>query len=163
VAICPQETYLPHPDALLPARPLVQWSFTNMADPRWTWGEKLVLLRQDPQASTPQEIGFGSRQGWGAYLRGSDLFLKRTRYVAGATYPDMGCTYEVFTNGDMLELESLSPMIRLSPGESAEHVEHWFLFGDVKPAATTEKCILEALAPILKETKPVIDTDRNIQ
>src|SRR5271157_6361702 len=39
-AVFPQEDFMPHPDALMPARPLVLWHFTDMSDPRWTWGRK---------------------------------------------------------------------------------------------------------------------------
>ena len=48
-----------------------------------------------------------------------------------ATYLDKGCSVEVFTNNDMLELETLGPVATLPPGEVVEHVERWWLFGNV--------------------------------
>ena len=35
-------------EGLLPNRTLTLWPYTNMADPRYTWGDRLVRLRQDP-------------------------------------------------------------------------------------------------------------------
>ena len=69
--------------------------------------------------------------GWIAYARGGDLFVKRFRYLPGATYPDFGCTVEVFTRSDMLEVETLGPLVQLASGASVEHVEEWRLFRDV--------------------------------
>jgi hypothetical protein len=48
--------------------------------------------------------------------------------VAGATYPDFGSSVEVFTNAQMLELETLGPLTQLPPGESLSYVERWFLY-----------------------------------
>ncbi len=132
-AVFPMEPFTPHPKALLPARPLVLWSYTNMADPRWTWGEREIRLRQDPEASAPQKAGFLNRQGWIAYLLNREVFIKRHPYSPEATYTDMGCNTEVFTNRDMLELESLGPQITLKPGARTEHTEIWALFRAPKP------------------------------
>lgn len=132
-AVFPMEPFIPHPKALLPARPLVLWSYTNMADPRWTWGEREIRLRQDPAATQPQKIGFLNRQGWMAYLLNREVFIKWHPFQTGATYPDMGCNVETFTNGDMLELESLGPLVTLKPGSRTEHTETWALFRAAKP------------------------------
>lgn len=35
-----------HQGNLLPTGHLITWAYTNMADPRWTWGEQHVLLRR---------------------------------------------------------------------------------------------------------------------
>jgi hypothetical protein len=120
-----------HPKDLLPANTMTFWSYTNMADPRWYWGEKYVMLRQDSDASQPQKVGFEVPAGWAAYARAGCLFLKKFAYVPGAEYPDHGCNMETFTNADMLEVESLGPITKLQPGASVEHVEDWYLFGDV--------------------------------
>jgi hypothetical protein len=57
VAILPQPPFIPHGEKLLPARPLVQWHYTDMTDPRWKFGRKFILLRQDPNAPS-------SRRSW---------------------------------------------------------------------------------------------------
>jgi hypothetical protein len=40
-------------------------------------------------------------------------------------YPDMGCSFELFSNHEMLELETLSPIVSLDPGECVRHEEEW--------------------------------------
>lgn len=117
-----------HPKDLPASNTLTLWAYTDLSDPRWTWGRKYVLLRQDPRAGDPQKIGAMVPDGWAAYARGGHLFVKQFPFVPGATHPDYGCNFETFTNGDMLEVESLGPMTRLEPGAVAEHVEHWSLF-----------------------------------
>jgi len=72
--------------------------------------------------------------GWVACAIGGQLFVKKFRHVDGAEYPDMGCSVETFTDGDMIEVETLGPMVTLAPGATVEHVEDWFLFDDVAPA-----------------------------
>ncbi|MEN3001404.1 MAG: hypothetical protein ABDI19_06135 [Armatimonadota bacterium] len=126
-AIIPQEPFRPHPEALLPVRPLALWAYTDMSDPRWRWGKRYLQLRQDPKMPTPQKCGVLNRQGWMAYLLRDELFLKRFDCLPEATYPDFGCNCEVFTNADMLELETLSPLMRLEPGATLVHVEWWSL------------------------------------
>jgi hypothetical protein len=55
--------------------------------------------------------------------------VKHFRPVDGARYPDRGAQVEVFTNDQMLELETLGPLASLAPGESAEHEEQWTIRG----------------------------------
>ena len=126
-AIYPQEDFKPHPDVLVPARPLVLWHFTDMSDPRWTWGRRYIQLRQDPAATTKQKVGMLNSKGWAAYLLGGDAFIKRYACEPGASYPDMGCNTETYTDPDMLEVETLGPLTRLEPGAHVDHLESWLL------------------------------------
>jgi len=120
----PQEPYFPHPDVLTPARPLVLWPFTNMADPRFTWGEKLIQMRERGGV-TKQKFGANNTLGWAAYQVGGDLFLKTFPRLAGETYPDLGCNCEFFTMPGFLEVETLGPLVRLAPGKALVHEENW--------------------------------------
>jgi hypothetical protein len=126
-AIYPQEEYRPHPDCLTPARPLVLWHFTDMSDPRWTWGRKYIQLRQDPTIKSKQKVGMLNTAGWAAYVLHGEVFVKRYGYEAGATYEDMGCNTETYTDPDILEIETLGPVATLEPGASVEHRESWLL------------------------------------
>ncbi len=137
-AVIPHEPFQPHSERLLPARPLVLWSYTDMADRRWKWGKKLISLVQDPNASAPQKIGALNTPGWAAYLNANQLFLKRFPAEPNEQYPDFGCNCELFTNGKMLELESLGPLRTLSRGESIVHEEHWLLAKDIGPDDSEE-------------------------
>jgi hypothetical protein len=126
-AIVPQEEFRPHPEYLLPARPLVLWHYTNMADRRWTWGQKYIQLQQDPHATTKQKVGLLNKQGWAAYALGGQLFVKKYGCVS-RPYPDLGCNTELFTNTEMLELETLGPLVKLAANAAAEHTENWSVF-----------------------------------
>lgn len=131
-AIVPHEPYRPHPEALLPARPLVLWSYTKMNDPRWTWGEKYIQLRQDPKSTVPQKVGLLDGPGWAAYANGDHLFIKRFYSNPDAMFPDFGCNLEMFTNAKMLEVESLSPLTTLDPGGTLTHEEEWSLHRGIR-------------------------------
>lgn len=145
-ALLPQEPYGPHPDELLPARPLVLWPYTKMADPRWTWGDRLVRLRQQENGA-PQKIGLLNKRGWAAYQLGPDVFLKTFPHVDGAPYPDFGCNCEAFTNGEMLEVESVGPLVDLAPGGETTQVEHWILKRVALPGGEESlEAALESLA-----------------
>jgi hypothetical protein len=141
-AIIPGPTPKPHPAALLPVRPMAVWGYTDMADPRWIWGRKYIVLKQDPSQRSPQKFGVGNRRGWVAYARAGHLFLKLYDHVEGGDYPDFGCNTELWTNAQILEVETLGPMTTLQPNETAEHVEHWFLFKDVE--VTDEESSIDA-------------------
>lgn len=127
VGILPQEPFGPHPENLLPARAMVLWPFTDLADPRWQFGSRLLRVRCDPSRDAPQKIGISNTLGWAAYATGDLLFVKRFRWQPDATYPDRGCNTEIFTAGSFFELESLGPLSTIEPGASAEHHERWEL------------------------------------
>jgi len=146
-----------HEDNLLPTNTLTMWAYTDMADPRWTWGERYILLRQDPDAITPQKIGADVRDGWGAYVLDGQCFVKLFEKQMDGLYPDLGCTAEMFTNDFMLELESLGPLIRLAPGGSVEYTEDWFLFQDVS-TPTDDNSVAQSLLPLVHKAKAAVKT-----
>ncbi|MHB9038699.1 MAG: hypothetical protein ACYC64_18795 [Armatimonadota bacterium] len=136
--IIPQEPFISHDDYLLPARLVVLWHFTDMADPRYTFGKKYILFRNEPSLKTPQKIGLLDKQGWAGYLNGDTLFVKRFPYIYGATYPDCGCNFETYADGDFHEVETLGPLTTIEPQGSVEHVEKWYLFKGVNVDGTEE-------------------------
>ncbi len=146
LGIIPLPPMVSHGGNLLPNRNLILWGYTDMTDPRWTWGKDYILLRQDPTAATPQKVGLDVRAGWTAYVRDHHLFLKTFPPVAGATYPDLGSSVELFTNAEMLEVETLAPLKLLAPQASVEHTENWFLFEGLPPV-NTESDIHQAVLP----------------
>jgi hypothetical protein len=61
-----------HPEDLLPGNALVIWLYTDMTDPRWTWGRKYILLKQDSTPTVkPQKLGALVPDGWAGYARNS--------------------------------------------------------------------------------------------
>ncbi len=138
-----------HPEVLLPTNPLVMWAYTDFSDPRWRFTKKYLILRQDPQAKEPQKAGLFHPDTWGAYLLGTDLFVKRSKADASRRYPDFGCSFEMFTNREMLELETLGPLAQVPPGGTIEHVEQWSLHRNVRIASWTDAELDRVLRPLV--------------
>jgi hypothetical protein len=127
IEIIPQPPLGEHPRDLLPNRGIVLWPYTDLTDPRWHLGRNFFTLRQSV-GFPPTKIGLSHREKWIAYIVGDSIFIKTFDHVTGVVYPDGGCNFETFTNDDMLEIESLSPLAALEPGESVSHSENWHLF-----------------------------------
>lgn len=111
---------------------LPMWAYTDFSDKRWQFNEKHLILRHDPTVAAPQKAGLFNQDTLAAYLLGEDLFVKYYRANAAGTYPDFHCSFEMFTNGDFLELETLGPLVDLEPGESVSHVEVWSLHPNIR-------------------------------
>ena len=126
--VVPNEPHAPYgPKNLLPVRTITQWSYTDFTDPRWTFDNESIRLKVDEHAGEPQKFGVMNKQGWAAYEVDGFRFVKRAQCIEGAVYPDMNSNFEAYTAGGFAELETLSPLVNLRPGESASHVETWEL------------------------------------
>lgn len=150
-AIIPQEPFESWEEKLLPARPLVLWGYTVMDDPRWTWGRKYIQLKQDRDAKIRQKIGLLNKQGWVAYNLGEDLFIKRYGFDPDASYVDYGVNTEIYTDKDILEVETLGRYDDIEPGGCAEHKENWYIF-KARPGED-ENSIDSTVIPLVKKTK----------
>jgi len=138
VALIPQPELGAHPsewpagstvnveEDYLPNRELVLWPFTNLADGRYTFSKHFLRLAWRPELSATK-LGMKLPTGWVAYQNGESVFAKHFTYDPAQPYPDRGVNFEIFTNPDILELESLAPSTMLAPGASSTHVEHWVL------------------------------------
>lgn len=124
---------------LLPNRMVALWPYTKMNDSRVTWGDRYIVLKQDKTAQTPFKIGLSNEDGWAAYINGGTMFVKSYKHIINAAYPDYASSYETYTNNYMVEMESLSPLIRLLPGAAVEHTEKWRLFGNVDLPQTEDE------------------------
>jgi len=147
-AIIPLPRRQTHAENLCPVSKVVLWAYTDMSDPRFTWGHEYVLVQQDPEAETPQKIGATVPDGWLAYARDGMLFVKQFACHEAAKYPDLGACAEVWVDRDMLELESLGPLAVLKPEEAVEHVEHWLLMEAEAPL--TEADVVRDTLPRIK-------------
>jgi hypothetical protein len=146
-------------DHYLPVAAFGIWSYTDFADPRWVLGTSYIQLRQisNPQGRFNEQMGgLYNPAGWGAYFWQGLLFVKRATVVRGAQYPDFGCNFELFTNPDFLELETLGPLVKLAPGEVVEHVEHWWLFADVR-GGEDDSWIDSTILPLAMRTSMAAD------
>ncbi len=153
--VIPQEPFVSHDDDLTPARPLVLWKFTDMADPRWRWGRKYLSLRQEGETQgNPQKVGAYNAQGWAAHLMPQQAFILSIEPAPGgpSVLPDDGCNFETYTDGPFQELETLGPLQTLTPGQTSSHTENWFL----APASdiADEDAALDAhLLPLVQQAR----------
>ena len=115
------------PAGLLHNRQFALWPYARINDPRVKWDDEFILFKADA-ALPPFKIGIFNSQGWLAYLLDDVLFRKTLIADAGSVYPDNNCNIEMYCNDQFVELESLGPLTKLSPGASITHVEIWDVF-----------------------------------
>jgi len=127
VAIVPQEPYGDGDEYLLPARSLTLWSYTQMQDPRWIWGNKYIQAKQNSRFTSEQKIGISNKLGWAACQLDHYTLIKLFEFNLSLLYPDHGSNNEIYINGHFLELETLGPLVELEPQAQTEHVEYWQL------------------------------------
>ena len=139
-----------HSEQLQPTNPLVMWAYTDFSDPRWLLTKHYLVLKQNANISAPQKAGFFNEHTRAAYLLGTDLFVKRYEANPAVPYPDFHCSFEMFTNSEFLELETLGPLVDLMSGFSASLVETWSLHRDVHVPELNENELHLAILPLLR-------------
>lgn len=118
-----------HAGNLLPGHALVPWSYTDLSLPVWDLNRDFIGINV-AKAKGAQKLGITRYPGWSAYWLDGITFVKHAARISGSTYPDLDCAFETFTNGRMIELETLGPLTDLAPGRSVAHVEQWTLLDD---------------------------------
>ncbi len=114
--------------ALLPNKYVTMWPYTNMNDHRITWGDRYIFLKQDSKAKRAAKFGINCEDGWLAYVNKGYCLRKKFNHLIDAEYPDNGCSIECYSCNFMLEIETLSPLYLLPPGEKIVHEEIWDCF-----------------------------------
>ena len=103
------------------------WDYTNLGDPRVTYTRDQIRICQQPLIEDRYKIGVCHPYGPIRYENNNTVFLKHFQIFPGEVYPDGNVSYETFCSQYMMELESLSPLHQILPGETAEHTEIWEL------------------------------------
>jgi hypothetical protein len=147
-------------DAFDATRKLILWSYSELAEPRYRFGDRLVQVDQSRVAAAPastgrrddeSKIGVDSAQGWAAYLVDRTLYLKRFPHDPHAPYPDGGATIEIYSSAEFLEVENLSPLTTIPPGGELMYPEDWWVFPNVD-IPSDEAAALDALRAIVGRT-----------
>ena len=112
------------PEALLPNTFISLWPYVTLSDGRIRFGSKYTLVQQDSKCG-PAKMGCNCEDGWIAYQNKGITFIKKYEHFVDAEYPDNGCSVECYTNDQMLEIETLSPLYQLAYGEEVQHTEVW--------------------------------------
>jgi hypothetical protein len=150
-AVIPQPPSGTHPHDYVPNRTIIAWPFTDLTDERLRIGRRLMWLRHQADRP-PVKFGLRHTEGWAAYVLGDHLFMKSVPFIAGGTYPDLGSNFEAFTNSELLELETLGPLKRISSGETIVHKESWVAFSKIlMPDVQEEERFLHAMKQYTKQ------------
>lgn len=148
------------PTAFDAIRRLILWSYTELADPRYRFRDRLVEIDharvkpapagQEGRRDDESKIGVDSSQGWAAYLLDGILFLKRFPHDRAGTYPDGGSTIEVYSSHEFLELEHLGPLTVIEPGQSIVFPEDWWVFQGASIPAEAEPALQALLSYVAR-------------
>lgn len=126
-ALVPDEPYIAHGEALLPARPVVLWPYSKLNDSRISYESEGMLIQQNVKMSQALKLGFLNTPAWlGAKVSGQWM-SKHFEYNASACYPDFNSNCEVYTDDKILELESLGELQSCPPQGKLSFKEIWQL------------------------------------
>ncbi len=103
------------------------WDHTYLGDERATYEKDMIKIQHLP-IDKRYKIGVGHPAGPVQYVNKDVVFEKSYEFKENALYPDGDVSFETFFCQHMAEIESLSPLYTIAPGEGAEHKETWKLY-----------------------------------
>ena len=118
---------------LTPNRSFALWHYSKINDPRLNMTDKYFSVRHDYSVDDNFKIGTMQNYPWAAYFHHGDMFVKKYQVNQKAKYPDLGSSFETYVDKNVLEIETLSELKVVEPGEANSHLEKWTLFNDVPP------------------------------
>jgi hypothetical protein len=133
---------------LLPKYSLVPWGYTDLSLPVWDFHSGFIGI-DVPRARSAQKLGITEFPGWAAYWTEGAVFVKYAPPARGAEFPDLGCRFETYTNGKMIELETLGALVSLAPGGRASHTEYWTVFDKI-PKPDSDRAYGRFLEPAVR-------------
>ncbi|EGC35805.1 hypothetical protein DICPUDRAFT_151832 [Dictyostelium purpureum] len=159
------------PSGLLPKTSISIWNYTKLNDPRFTFGEKYILVKQDPESETSTKIGSKVNSGWSAAIHKSTLFVKMIDTDTSNLKADFGANVEVYTSSDILELETVGQLLPLNPSpllsppldlttpnkitkttpQVSKLTEKWYLFETESPSPSNDGDVDKNILPIVNE------------
>jgi hypothetical protein len=114
-------------DSLRPNRAIVVWPYTDLSIPEFSFGADMIRLQGSARRGK-SKIGVANARGWLAYHLDGELFVKWAPvHNVAERHVDLNADMQCFRNESFVELESLGPVVDLSPGESVTHRELWSL------------------------------------
>lgn len=131
---------------LLPTYSLVPWSYTDLSLPVWLPHRDFIGI-DVAKAPAAQKLGITNYPGWSAYWLEGTVFVKYAEVLPSVKYPDFGCCFETFTDGTMIEFETLGALTSLAPGKTATHVEYWTVL-DGLPKPDTDETFTKLAAAV---------------
>lgn len=141
--LIPQNTDDTDPEQ--PNRMVALWPYTDRHDSRITATNRFLSIRHEPGREDRLRLGTNNVPGWVAYCGGGCTLIKRYVHNAQALYTDFGCSCESYLCGDYAEIQTLSPLYGLEPGEGIRHVENISLFHTPEPPPPEDGAIEDFL------------------
>ena len=129
---------------LLPNRNFTFWDYTELNDSRIYFGKDFLTLKQDTSKENPFKLGYNNEAGWAAYFNRGQVFLKYFEPTIEGFYPDNGCCFETYTNGSMIEMETLGEMYELDPDDFVTLEEEWEIYKGEGPKDPRDEGQLKA-------------------
>jgi len=116
--------YIAPDTGMAPNRFISFWPYTDPADVRFRFAADAVTVNHLP-FERKFKIGLNNHCGRAYYRFGNEVFSKSFKHDATLLYPDNNVSYQTFLCKYMTEMETLSPLYSLNPGEVAQHAERW--------------------------------------
>ncbi|NQS92114.1 MAG: hypothetical protein HQ574_06850 [Chloroflexi bacterium] len=127
LGIIPLQTELADKHGLLPNRQLVLWPYTNVKSLYLGLYDQAITIKAEMKDGA-LKVGTANPRGWLAYILNKNLFVKTAAFQADGNYLDRGASSQIYCNPDFIELETLGPVVTLSPGEYVDHMETWQIY-----------------------------------
>lgn len=116
-------------NGFIPQRHISFWSFgAKITDERLYIGDRFSALRFRKDRFKPLKIGFRVPDGFTLYMTRKSVFVKYFVFDDKIAYPDNNVNYETYTNGKILEMETVGEIKTLSPNETISHEETWSIY-----------------------------------
>ena len=113
---------------LLPNRLVAVWPYTDIKDYRYEISDKYAVIENTAE-ERPMKLGFDLKRGESYYFVHGDVFKKQFDTFHGSKqYVDYGCSFETYNCDRFIEIETLSPIETVAPGEEISHCENWSLY-----------------------------------
>ena len=127
IGFIPIQNEFDDPFGVLPNRQLVFWPYTKINSPHLELKDLAVGVKAT-MSDGALKIGLPNPDSWLAYGINNVLFVKRSKYQQNANYIDRGASSQIYCNPNLIELETLGPLVNLKPGESVLHQEVWHIY-----------------------------------
>lgn len=109
-----------------PLHKFATWYYTSLGDERASYKRDSITLKHKSN-DLLYKIGIGHPAGPITYTNKGVKFEKSFEIYPEKEYPDGSVSYETYMCNYMVELESLSPLNTVQPGQIATHKEIWKL------------------------------------
>ena len=113
--------------AFLPNRNVVHWCYNKVDDRRLKISDDDIVIGLDKSVPHPLKVGTMNTLGYVFAFTKAGKFTIKLPTPDGGVYPDFSCNVESYTYNLFTEIETLSSLFILKPGESRTHTEVWSL------------------------------------